>query len=99
VGRRPIFPPWRPRALVYQRPRGRYAHDQGTVCPVDGPRPVGIAGYHRDGAGGSALREPGHDPDRVSACTAFFQSAKGTFESRPGLVHNLGFEKFGRGRI
>ena len=26
--------------------------------------------------------------------TAFFQSAKGTFESRPGLVHNLGFEKF-----
>jgi lipoteichoic acid synthase len=26
--------------------------------------------------------------------TAFFQSAKGTFEARPGLVHNLGFEKF-----
>lgn len=26
--------------------------------------------------------------------TAFFQSAKGTFESRPGLVHNLGFDKF-----
>jgi hypothetical protein len=26
--------------------------------------------------------------------TAFFQSATGTFESRPGLVHNLGFEKF-----
>jgi lipoteichoic acid synthase len=26
--------------------------------------------------------------------TAFFQSAKGTFESRPGLVHNLGFERF-----
>jgi hypothetical protein len=26
--------------------------------------------------------------------TAFFQSAKGTFESRPGLIHNLGFEKF-----
>lgn len=26
--------------------------------------------------------------------TAFFQSAKGNFESRPGLVHNLGFEKF-----
>jgi len=26
--------------------------------------------------------------------TAFFQSAKGDFESRPGLVHNLGFEKF-----
>lgn len=26
--------------------------------------------------------------------TAFFQSAKGTFESRPGLVHNLGFQKF-----
>jgi len=26
--------------------------------------------------------------------TAFFQSAKGDFEARPGLVHNLGFEKF-----
>jgi phosphoglycerol transferase MdoB-like AlkP superfamily enzyme len=26
--------------------------------------------------------------------TAFFQSAKGNFECRPGLVHNLGFEKF-----
>jgi phosphoglycerol transferase MdoB-like AlkP superfamily enzyme len=26
--------------------------------------------------------------------TAFFQSAKGDFESRPGLVHNLGFDKF-----
>lgn len=26
--------------------------------------------------------------------TAFFQSADGTFEARPGLVHNLGFEKF-----
>lgn len=26
--------------------------------------------------------------------TAFFQSAKGTFEARPGLVHNLGFDEF-----
>lgn len=26
--------------------------------------------------------------------TAFFQSAKGTFEARPGLVSNLGFETF-----
>jgi len=26
--------------------------------------------------------------------TAFFQSAKGNFESRPGLIYNLGFEKF-----
>jgi len=26
--------------------------------------------------------------------TAFFQSAAGSFESRPGLVHNLGFETF-----
>jgi arylsulfatase A-like enzyme len=26
--------------------------------------------------------------------TAFFQSAKGNFESRPALVHNLGFDKF-----
>jgi len=26
--------------------------------------------------------------------TAFFQSPTGTFESRPGLVHNLGFNKF-----
>jgi len=26
--------------------------------------------------------------------SAFFQSAKGNFESRPSLVHNLGFEKF-----
>jgi len=26
--------------------------------------------------------------------TAFFQSAKGNFEARPSLVHNLGFDKF-----
>lgn len=26
--------------------------------------------------------------------TAFFQSAMGSFEGRPGLVHNLGFDKF-----
>lgn len=26
--------------------------------------------------------------------SAFFQSASGRFEARPGLVHNLGFEKF-----
>ncbi len=26
--------------------------------------------------------------------TAFFQSAKGTFEARPGLVYNLGFDEF-----
>ena len=26
--------------------------------------------------------------------TAFFQSATGTFESRPGLIHNLGFDTF-----
>jgi glucan phosphoethanolaminetransferase (alkaline phosphatase superfamily) len=31
---------------------------------------------------------------RLSFRTAFFQSAKGNFESRPGLVYNLGFEKF-----
>jgi len=32
--------------------------------------------------------------DKLDYKTAFFQSAKGTFEARPGLVHNLGFEKF-----
>ncbi len=26
--------------------------------------------------------------------TAYFQSAKGTFESRPSLIHNLGFDNF-----
>ncbi|MFH1616028.1 MAG: sulfatase-like hydrolase/transferase [Planctomycetota bacterium] len=26
--------------------------------------------------------------------TAFFQSAKGSFEARPGLIHNLGYKKF-----
>jgi len=31
---------------------------------------------------------------RLDFRTAFFQSAKGNFESRPGLVYNLGFEKF-----
>ncbi|MBL7152509.1 MAG: LTA synthase family protein [Phycisphaerae bacterium] len=31
---------------------------------------------------------------RLGYRTAFFQSAKGDFESRPGLVHNLGFDKF-----
>lgn len=32
--------------------------------------------------------------DQLDFRTAFFQSAKGNFESRPGLVYNLGFEKF-----
>ncbi len=32
--------------------------------------------------------------DRLGFRTAFFQSAKGNFESRPGLVYNLGFDKF-----
>jgi len=32
--------------------------------------------------------------DKLNYRTAFFQSAKGDFESRPGLVYNLGFEKF-----
>jgi arylsulfatase A-like enzyme len=32
--------------------------------------------------------------DTLGYRTAFFQSAMGSFESRPGLVHNLGFEKF-----
>ena len=31
---------------------------------------------------------------RLNFRTAFFQSAKGNFESRPGLVCNLGFDKF-----
>ena len=32
--------------------------------------------------------------DGMNFRTAFFQSAKGNFESRPGLVFNLGFDKF-----
>ena len=32
--------------------------------------------------------------DKLDYRTAFFQSALGTFESRPGLVYNLGYEKF-----
>jgi phosphoglycerol transferase MdoB-like AlkP superfamily enzyme len=32
--------------------------------------------------------------NRLNYKTAFFQSAKGNFESRPGLVANLGFDKF-----
>lgn len=32
--------------------------------------------------------------DKLGYRTAFFQSAMGSFESRPGLVYNLGFEKF-----
>jgi arylsulfatase A-like enzyme len=32
--------------------------------------------------------------EKLDYRTAFFQSAKGDFESRPGLVHNLGFDKF-----
>jgi len=32
--------------------------------------------------------------DRMGYRTAFFQSAMGSFESRPGLIYNLGFEKF-----
>jgi hypothetical protein len=32
--------------------------------------------------------------DKLNYRTAFFQSAMGNFESRPGLVHNLGFNKF-----
>ena len=32
--------------------------------------------------------------DRLNYRNAFFQSAKGNFESRPGLVYNLGFDKY-----
>jgi arylsulfatase A-like enzyme len=32
--------------------------------------------------------------EQLNFRTAFFQSAKGNFESRPSLVHNLGFDKF-----
>jgi len=32
--------------------------------------------------------------DKLNYRTAFFQSAMGNFESRPGLVHNLGYDKF-----
>lgn len=32
--------------------------------------------------------------DKLGYRTAFFQSAKGSFEGRPGLVHNMGFDKF-----
>ena len=32
--------------------------------------------------------------EKLKFRTAFFQSAKGNFEARPGLVHNLGFDKF-----
>ncbi|MFH1718291.1 MAG: LTA synthase family protein [Planctomycetota bacterium] len=32
--------------------------------------------------------------DKFNYRTAFFQSAMGSFESRPGLVHNLGYDKF-----
>lgn len=32
--------------------------------------------------------------DKLGYRTAFFQSAMGSFESRPGLIYNLGFEKF-----
>jgi len=32
--------------------------------------------------------------DKMGYKTAFFQSAKGDFECRPGLVYNLGFQKF-----
>jgi lipoteichoic acid synthase len=32
--------------------------------------------------------------DKLGYRTAFFQSALGSFESRPGLVYNLGFDKF-----
>ncbi|MEJ2702592.1 MAG: LTA synthase family protein [Sedimentisphaerales bacterium] len=32
--------------------------------------------------------------DALGYRTAFFQSAAGNFESRPGLVHNLGFDTF-----
>jgi hypothetical protein len=32
--------------------------------------------------------------EQLNYRTAFFQSAKGNFESRPGLVYNLGFNKF-----
>ena len=32
--------------------------------------------------------------DSMGYRTAYFQSAKGTFEGRPGLIHNLGFDEF-----
>jgi len=32
--------------------------------------------------------------DQLNFRSAFFQSAKGNFEARPGLVYNIGFDKF-----
>ncbi len=52
--------------------------DIGETVPVEDPY-VSLATILSQGAGYR---------------TAFFQSAKGTFESRPGLIHNLGFETF-----
>jgi len=60
---------------------GRYPcvyQDLAEAVPVDKPY-AGLA---------SILKH------QLNFRTAFFQSAKGNFEARPGLVHNLGFDKF-----
>jgi len=60
---------------------GRYpsaSQDLAEAVPVDPPY-ASLATILADGLGYR---------------TAFFQSARGDFEARPGLVHNLGFEKF-----
>ena len=60
---------------------GRFAsasHDIAEAVPVANPY-VGIATILSSKSGYR---------------TAFFQSAMGSFESRPGLVHSLGFDKF-----
>lgn len=54
------------------------SQDIAETVPVDSPY-ASLATILREGLG---FR------------TAFFQSAMGCFESRPGLVHNLGFDKF-----
>jgi len=60
---------------------GRFSsasHDIAETVPVEKPY-AGIVTILRD---------------NLNYRTAFFQSAMGNFESRPGLVHNLGFSKF-----
>ena len=60
---------------------GRFAsasHDIAETVPVDSP----YASLSTILAGKLGYR------------TAFFQSARGNFESRPGLVYNLGYDKF-----
>jgi len=76
--------------IVQQRTLRRHTHNQGAVSALTGRYPLRLRTFPRpypveqNYASLATILERG-----LGFRTAFFQSATGTFESRPGLIHNL----------